>query len=80
MELQVMEGPLILLRLFGIFIHNNWRPFMSEVFYLHKTFTDYVSDQLTHFGMSTNQISQQVKESLLMQLRFFGNFNILQHV
>ena len=36
-----MYGPLILLRFFGIFIHN-WWALMSEVFHLHQNFTDCV--------------------------------------
>ena len=41
--LQVMERHLILLYFLAIFIHN-WRAFMSEVLYLHQSFTDCVSD------------------------------------
>ena len=54
MWLQVMEHPLILLRFLGIFIHY-WQPFMSEVLYLHQTFTDCMSNQYTHFDMLTCQ-------------------------
>ena len=37
------------------FIHN-WRAFMSEMLYLHQTFTDYVSDSWTHFIVPTYQL------------------------
>ena len=35
---------------FRVFVHN-WRPFASELFYLHQTFTDCVSNQYIHFNM-----------------------------
>ena len=38
----------ILLRFLGIFTPN-CRPFMSELWYFHQTFPDYVSDLCTHF-------------------------------
>ena len=47
---------------------------MSEVLYLHQTFTDYGSDEFTHFGMSTCQMCLQVMESSLIRLRFLGIF------
>ena len=34
----------------GIFIHN-CNLFMSEILYLHQTFTDYVFDKYTHLDM-----------------------------
>ena len=37
--------PFVMLRFFGIFIHN-WRVFVSEVFYLHQNFTDCVFDYI----------------------------------
>ena len=39
---------------------------ISEVFYLHQTFTDYVSDQCTYFGISTCQMWLQVMEGYLI--------------
>ena len=44
MWMQVMEHSLILLHFLGIFIPF-CRPFMSELLYLHQTFSDYVSNQ-----------------------------------
>ena len=55
MWLQALQRHLILLRFLGIFIHY-WRPFMSEVLYLHQTFTDCMSRQYTHFDMLTYQM------------------------
>ena len=51
MLLQVMERLLILLRVLSIFIHF-WRTFMSELLYLHQTFTDCVSNQYWYVKMS----------------------------
>ena len=44
MWMQVM----VLFPFFGNFWYNNYRIFMSVVFYLHQTFTDRVSNQYTH--------------------------------
>ena len=38
-----------------IFIHY-WRPFLSEVLYIHQTFTDFISNQNTDFDMLTCQM------------------------
>ena len=73
MWLQVMEHSLILLCILDIVIHYYWRPLMSEVLYLHQTFTDCILDWFTHFCMSTCQM-----RSLIM-LRFcaFSHINII---
>ena len=81
--LQVMEGSLILLCFLGIFKHY-WRSFMSELLYLHQTFTDYVSNQYTHFGLLTCQMWLQVMKCSLIWFRFLGisiylNVSILKH-
>ena len=66
MCLQIMEGHMILLRFLGILIHN-WREFMSEVLYLHQTFTDYVSDYCTDFVVSTCQMWLQLMVVSMIQ-------------
>ena len=45
--------PLNFIVFLGIFIHN-WQPFMSEVLYLHQTFTDCVFNQNTLFCVKCN--------------------------
>ena len=54
-----MDGPFILLLFLGIFIHE-WQAFVSELLYLHKTFTSCMSYQYAHFGLSTCQMWLQV--------------------
>ena len=73
MWLQVMERPLILLHFSSIFIHF-WQPFISELLYIHQTFTDCisnqywyvkmsdVSDETANYGMPTNFITFFFKE------------------
>ena len=46
---------------------------------LHQSFTDCISDQYTHFGMSTCQMSLQVMEGSLIHVHFFGTFHILHN-
>ena len=44
------EKPLDIIAVFGYFY--KWRPlFMSELLYLHQTFTDCACNSFTHFGM-----------------------------
>ena len=54
MWLQIMERLLILPIFFRIFTYN-WWPFMFEVSHLYYTSTNCVSNQYTHFCMSTCQ-------------------------
>ena len=54
---------LILLHFLGISIHY-WRPFMSEVLYLHQTFTDYVSNQYTHYNMWNVRCNNKLRKIL----------------
>ena len=65
MWLQVIERSLILLRSLDIFIHY-WRPFISEVLYLHQTFTDCMSIQYKYSDMLTCQMLLQVMEGSLV--------------
>ena len=44
--------------------------------YLHKTFTEYVSNQYTHFDMLTFQMSLQVMERFLI----FAFFKELSYI
>ena len=44
----------------------NWRPFISEILYLHQTFTDCISNQYTHFDMLTYQMKLQVTDGSLV--------------
>ena len=54
-----------LIAFLSVFIHN-WWPFMSELYYLHQTFTDSVSDQYTQFGILTCQMWLKVMEDFLI--------------
>ena len=49
-------------RFFFRILINSLRPFISEVLYLHQTFTICVFDWCTHFGRSTRQMWLQVME------------------
>ena len=62
---EVMERPLIWLRFLGILIRF-WQPFMSQVLYLHQTFTDCVSNQYINFDLSTCQMWLQVMEGFVV--------------
>ena len=78
MWLQVMESPLILLLLLGIFIHN-WRSFLSEVMYLHQTLTECVSDWFTYISMLICQCACRSWKVLWFNC-VFGNFHILLYI
>ena len=45
---------------------------MFKLLYLRQTFTDYVSNQSTFFGMLTCQMLLQVMEGYLIRLLFLG--------
>ena len=64
-----MELSLIMLCFLRIFVHN-WRPFMSEVLYLHQTFSNYVSDWYLQFNMLIFNLWLQVMENSLIKLLF----------
>ena len=58
---------------------------MSEVLYLHQIFTNCVSNQYTHFGMSTCQMGLQVMKDSLISLPFweflmFERYNFIKHL
>ena len=46
--------------LFANFAHN-WRIFMSQVLYIHQTFTDFLSNQYIYFDMLICQMQLQVQ-------------------
>ena len=46
--------------------------FISEVMYLHQTFTDYMSNQYTHSDSSTYQMLLQVMERHLSSFIMFS--------
>ena len=48
-----------------------WAVFAFDSTYLHQTFTECVSNQYTHFNVSTCQMWLQVIEHFLILLRFF---------
>ena len=56
-------------------ISQKWTAFVFDNSYLHQTFTEYVSNQYTHFDILTSQMWPQVMEWLLNLLRFFGYFH-----
>ena len=73
MWLQVMERPLIFLH---FFIHY-WRLFLSELFYLRQTFTDYMSNQYTHFDKSTCQMWLMASDFFLIIYDYVFYFKIV---
>ena len=56
---------------FGYILIHYWWPFMSELLYLHQTFTDCVSYQFTHSRMSTCQMWLQIMEDSLIYSIFW---------
>ena len=64
------------MRFFKIF-HTFIRPFVSEMLYLHQTFTNYMTDWCIHFGISGYQMWLQVMGRLLILLRYceFSHIN-----
>ena len=73
-DLTVSYGtPFDIIAFLGILIHY-WQSFMSELLYLHQSFTYCVSNQYANTNISTCQMWLYVMECFLILLRFFANF------